>query len=228
MEVQPAALPIMPVSTASPSSSTTAPMPLSPQKSASTTPSDATTAPPSITTSPSTPNDPYPTWTFFPESATYTPPVYPTTSVGASPGSPLTIPSSPPRSPRSSPPPQTSNASGNGSKGQASSSTTSASTPSSTTASSSTPSTHHRILDHCFHVSIETRLQQAEAQYQASRQELAVEQQATNGVKQDDWRKRQRSLVDEAVVLGRKGSNLEAIVDGKQCFFLSFICNVQV
>ncbi|KAF9341019.1 hypothetical protein BGZ91_011358 [Linnemannia elongata] len=204
----------MPVSTSSPSSSTTAPMPLSPQKSASTTPSEATTASPSITTSPSTPNDPYPTWTFFPESATYTPPVYPTTSVGASPGSPLTIPSSPPRSPRSSPPPQTSNASGNGSKGQASSSTTSASTPSSTTASSSTPSTHHRILDHCFHVSIETRLQQAEAQYQASRQELAVEQQATNGVKQDDWRKRQRSLVDEAVVLGRKGSNLEAIVDG--------------
>ncbi|KAF9550117.1 hypothetical protein EC957_001603 [Mortierella hygrophila] len=212
MEVQPAALPIMPVSTSS--TSTTAAMPLSPQKSAPTTTSKATTASLPTTTSPSTTNDPYPTWTFFPDSATYTPPVYPTTSVGAAPSSPPTIPLSPPRSPRSPPPPQTSNASGNGRKGQASSSTTSASTPSSTTASSSTPSTHHRILDHCFHVSIETRLQQAEAQYQASRQELAVEQQATNGVKQDDWRKRQRSLVDEAVVLGRKGSNLEAIVDG--------------
>lgn len=191
-------------------------MPLSPQKSAPTTTSKTTTALPSTATSPSTTNDPYPTWTFFPDSATYTPPVYPTTSIGAAPGSPPTIPSSPPRSPRSSPPPpQTSNTSGNGGKGQTSSSTTSASTPSSTTASSSTPSTHHRILDHCFHVSIETRLQQAETQYQASRQELAVEQQVTNGVKQDDWRKRQRSLVDEAVVLGRKGSNLEAIVDGK-------------
>jgi len=34
-------------------------------------------------------------------------------------------------------------------------------------------------------------------------------------LKQDDWRRRQRSLVDEAVILGRKGSNVEAIVDGK-------------
>ncbi|KAF9920309.1 hypothetical protein FBU30_009890 [Linnemannia zychae] len=89
---------------------------------------------------------------------------------------------------------------------------------------SSTPSTHHRILDHCFHVSIETRLKQAEAQYLASIQEQAVEQQIKereelhqpplSALKQDDWRRRQRTLVDEAVVLGRKGSNVEAIVDG--------------
>lgn len=227
MEVQTAALPIMPVSTSTTSTTsttttTTAMSPPSPKNSPIVTKTTASTTTTTITTT-STTNDPFPTWTFFPDSATYTPPVYPTSSIGATPGSPPTIPSSPPRSPRSSPPPQTSNAPEKGSKGQASSaSATSASTPSSTTASSSTPSTHHRILDHCFHVSIETRLKQAEAQYQASRQEQAVEQ-ATNGAKQDDWRKRQRSLVDEAVVLGRKGSNVEAIVDGKQpFFFLSF------
>ncbi|KAI1318368.1 hypothetical protein EDD11_006706 [Mortierella claussenii] len=89
---------------------------------------------------------------------------------------------------------------------------------------SSTPSTHHRILDHCFHLSIETRLKQAEAQYLASIQEQAVEQQIEEQeerhqtpmsvLHQDVWRRRQRTLVDEAVVLGRKGSNVEAIVDG--------------
>ncbi|KAF8932390.1 hypothetical protein BGZ58_007088 [Dissophora ornata] len=89
---------------------------------------------------------------------------------------------------------------------------------------SSTPTTHHRILDHCFHVSIETRLKQAEAQYLASIQEQAVEQQIKeqerlhqapmSALHQDSWRRRQRTLVDEAVVLGRKGSNVEAIVDG--------------
>ncbi|KAG0280101.1 hypothetical protein BGZ96_001672 [Linnemannia gamsii] len=209
MEVQTAALPIMPVSTSTTSTTTTTAAMPTPSPKNSTTVTKTTTT---TTTTTSTTNDPFPTWTFFPDSATYTPPVYHTSS--ATPGSPPTTPSSPPRSPRSSPSPQTSNASEKGTKGQAtSSSTTSASTPSSTTASSSTPSTHHRILDHCFHVSIETRLKQAEAQYQASRQEQAVEQ-ATNGAKQDDWRKRQRSLVDEAVVLGRKGSNVEAIVDG--------------
>ncbi|KAG0326412.1 hypothetical protein BGZ99_009553 [Dissophora globulifera] len=76
-----------------------------------------------------------------------------------------------------------------------------------------------------------TRLKQAEAQYLASAQEQALEQQQHHvnsgagegeGTDQDhdqvqdydDWRRRQRSLVDEAVVLGRKGSNVEAIVDG--------------
>ncbi|KAF9180332.1 hypothetical protein BGZ50_006289 [Haplosporangium sp. Z 11] len=81
---------------------------------------------------------------------------------------------------------------------------------------SSTPSTHHRILDHCFHLSIETRLKQAEAQYLASTQEQIVEDQQSSmsALKHDDWRRRQRTLVDEALVLGRKGSNVEAIVDG--------------
>lgn len=41
-----------------------------------------------------------------------------------------------------------------------------------------------------------------------------------SALKQDDWRRRQRTLVDEAVVLGRKGSNVEAIVDGKLAFFV--------
>ncbi|KAG0310478.1 hypothetical protein BGZ97_012536 [Linnemannia gamsii] len=177
MEVQTAALPIMPVSTSPTSTTTTTaavPTP-SPKNSTTATKDMASTTTPTTTATSAT-NDPFPTWTFFPDSATYTPPVYPTSSVGAVPGSPPIIPSSPPRSPRSSPPPQTSNASDKDSKGQ-------------------------------------TRLKQAEAQYQASRQEQALEQ-ATNGAKQDDWRKRQRSLVDEAVVLGRKGSNVEAIVDG--------------
>jgi hypothetical protein len=77
-------------------------------------------------------------------------------------------------------------------------------------------------------VSIETRLKQAEAQYLASTQELALEQQRSKDGSQDhdqdqDWHKRQRSLVDEAVVLGRKGSNVEAIVDGEY-FFLCPCC----
>ncbi|KAF9087528.1 hypothetical protein BGX27_002912 [Mortierella sp. AM989] len=166
-------------------------------------------------------NDPNPSWTFYPPSATYIPPTTcPTTGI-ASPTSPS--PKSPPRSPRSSPPPaplssDTPNNHNNLNGGS--------------TSASSTPSTHHRILDHCFHLSIETRLKQAEAQYLASIQEQAVEQQikgwgeahsqnldqgTTLGQKpleQGDWQKRQRSLVDEAVVLGRKGSNVEAIVDG--------------
>lgn len=167
---------------------------------------------PAVSGASSTPvsaNDPNPSWTFYPPSATYIPPSVastpiPASSAGASSSSQAT-PSSPspngpssPRSPqhpssRSSPPPS-SNASG------------------------STPSTHHRILDHCFHLSIETRLKQAEAQYLASTQEQAVEQQQSP-LKQDDWRRRQRSLVDEAVILGRKGSNVEAIVDGKLITF---------
>lgn len=75
-------------------------------------------------------------------------------------------------------------------------------------------------------MSIETRLKQAEAQYLAAIQEQAIEQQLKeqeeqhqppmSALRQDDWRRRQRTLVDEAVVLGRKGSNVEAIVDGKQ------------
>ncbi|KAF9131848.1 hypothetical protein BGW39_001236 [Mortierella sp. 14UC] len=202
MEVQAAALPIMPVSTSS--------VPTPSQKNTATVRSTSPTATKATATAT---DDPFPTWTFFPDSAKYTPPVYAPTSVGATPGSPpATTPSSPPRSPRSSPPPQTSNGSGNTSKDKTSSSPTTSTTT--TTGASHVPSTHHRILDHCFYVSIDTRLKQAEAQYQASRQELAVEQQCANGAKKEDWRKRQRSLVDEAVVLGRKGSNVEAIVDG--------------
>ncbi|KAG0210203.1 hypothetical protein BGX28_009508 [Mortierella sp. GBA30] len=136
-------------------------------------------------------NDPHPSWTFFPPAATYIPhsSSYSTTA----------------SSNASSSPPLLSNHNTKSS--------------SNNTAPSSTPSTHHRILDHCFHLSIETRLKQAEAQYLASTQEQAVEQQelhpsAMSTLQQDDWRRRQRSLVDEAVVLGRKGSNVEAIVDG--------------
>ncbi|KAG0271533.1 hypothetical protein BGZ95_000644 [Linnemannia exigua] len=220
MEVQTAALPIMPVSTTTShhNTATTATTTTTTTATTATTTSPtaikATTAVPATTTSPT---DPFPTWTFFPESATYTPPVYvPAVAATAPDSSPAKTPSSPTRSPRSSPPPQTSF--GNtATKDKTSSTTTSSTTiPSTTTTTTAShvPSTHHRILDHCFYVSIETRLKQAEAQYQASRQELAVEQQTTNGVKQEDWRKRQRSLVDEAVVLGRKGSNVEAIVDG--------------
>ncbi|KAF9965859.1 hypothetical protein BGZ70_003936 [Mortierella alpina] len=163
-------------------------------------------------------NDPNPSWTFFPACATYIPPVPSATpSTATDPVSPAASasPASPSRSLRSSPPPASQTystsdgtSSGSGVGGPASS-------------SSSTPTTHHRILDHCFHLSIETRLKQAEAQYQASTQELAVEQQlikegndAASSLKQDDWQRRQRSLVDEAVDLGRKGSNVEAIVDG--------------
>ncbi|KAI8355814.1 hypothetical protein B0O80DRAFT_32515 [Mortierella sp. GBAus27b] len=130
-------------------------------------------------------HDPHPTWTFFPPSATY----IATTTHSISPASSPTL-----------------------------SSNTSLSSRRTSLPESSTPSTHHRILDHCFHLSIETRLKQAEAQYLASTQEQAVEQQIKDqpisALKQDDWRRRQRTLVDEAVVLGRKGSNVEAIVDG--------------
>ncbi|KAF9920767.1 hypothetical protein FBU30_009293 [Linnemannia zychae] len=203
MEIQAAALPIMPVST----SATTSLQKTTPDPPTSTTTKPATTSNATSTVTHLTDtimNDPYSSWIFFPEFATYTPPVY-HPSTGATPSSPPATPSSPPRSPRSSPPPPSSQ-----SKSQSSSSTTA----STTTAPSSAPSTHHRILDHCFYVSIDTRLKQAEAQYQAARQEQAAEQQASNGVKHEDWRKRQKSLVDEAVVLSRKGSNVEAIVDG--------------
>ncbi|KAG0320652.1 hypothetical protein BG000_003483, partial [Podila horticola] len=168
--------------------------------------------PAAVSTGPSTPtvtpaDDPNPSWTFYPPSATYIPPSVASTpapsastaasSAQATPSSPSSSsngPPSPARSPqhpssRSSPPPSSSSSN-----------------------AGSTPSTHHRILDHCFHLSIETRLKQAEAQYLASTQEQALEQQQSP-LKQDDWRRRQRSLVDEAVILGRKGSNVEAIVD---------------
>ncbi|KAF8923323.1 hypothetical protein EDD21DRAFT_391725 [Dissophora ornata] len=204
MEVQAAAL-IMPSASASPSSPVHQSKAPSPQPSSLSQHPDTTSS--SLSISPE--NDPNPSWTFFPPSATYIPPCSATaTSTGAAspPGS--NSPSSPSLgSPRSSPPPSSCNS-----------------------GSSTTPSTHHRILDHCFHLSIETRLKQAEAQYLASTQELAVEQQQqqikdeqgqsqanrhSEDQRQDDsWRKRQRSLVDEAVVLGRKGSNVEAIVDG--------------
>ncbi|CAO3571126.1 unnamed protein product [Mortierella alpina] len=46
------------------------------------------------------------------------------------------------------------------------------------------------------------------------REQQEQHQPPISALKQDDWRRRQRSLVDEAVVLGRKGSNVEAIVDG--------------
>ncbi|KAG0203687.1 hypothetical protein BGX28_004096 [Mortierella sp. GBA30] len=168
-------------------------------------------------------NDPNPSWTFFPPSATYIPPTSSaansTAAASTSPAASAS-PASPVGSPRSSPAPttcaddQSSNSNINGTGG-----------PGSSAASSSTPTTHHRILDHCFHLSIETRLKQAEAQYQASTHEQAVELQqirdqdqgennAASTSKQDDWQRRQRSLVDEAAVLGRKGSNVEAIVDG--------------
>ncbi|KAG0014654.1 hypothetical protein BGZ81_000344 [Podila clonocystis] len=149
-------------------------------------------------------NDPHPSWAFFPASATY----IPQTSYNTSPSSPTqTSPPSPPLSSR----PSSAVPKGNN-------------TNSDNNIPSSTPSTHHRILDHCFHLSIETRLKQAETQYLAAIQEQAIEQQLREQeeqhqppmsvLKQDDWRRRQRTLVDEAVVLGRKGSNVEAIVDG--------------
>ncbi|KAG0333317.1 hypothetical protein BG000_009267 [Podila horticola] len=148
-------------------------------------------------------NDPHPSWAFFPASATY----IPQTSYNTSPSSPTqTSPPSPPLASRPSP---------SASKGN---------NINNNNIPSSTPSTHHRILDHCFHLSIETRLKQAEAQYLAAIQEQAIEQQLKeqeeqhqppmSALRQDDWRRRQRTLVDEAVVLGRKGSNVEAIVDG--------------
>ncbi|KAF9365750.1 hypothetical protein BGX34_008483 [Mortierella sp. NVP85] len=146
-------------------------------------------------------NDPHPSWTFFPPSATY----IPSTAQSTSPASSPTSSPSPLR--RTSLP----------DSGSINSLRNNVSNKDAVP--SSTPSTHHRILDHCFHLSIETRLKQAEAQYLASTQEQAVEQQdghqaPMSALKQDDWRRRQRTLVDEAVVLGRKGSNVEAIVDG--------------
>ncbi|KAF9906688.1 hypothetical protein EC991_000350 [Linnemannia zychae] len=175
--------------------------------SASKTTTPSSPSPISPLTSSSTPsilaeNDPHPSWTFFHPSATYIP---------QTPNSPPSPSSTAATSPRSSP-----TLSPNLHRQQPSSNNKNI--------PSSTPSTHHRILDHCFHVSIETRLKQAEAQYLASTQEQAVEQQIKerealhqppmSALKQDDWRRRQRTLVDEAVVLGRKGSNVEAIVDG--------------
>ncbi|KAG0059027.1 hypothetical protein BGZ89_000762 [Linnemannia elongata] len=170
--------------------------------------------------SPSTPailseSDPHPSWTFFHPSATYIPhaPYSPPSPLLSSASTTATSPrSSPTLSPnlhrQQQPSTPINNHNNNNNKN----------------IPSSTPSTHHRILDHCFHVSIETRLKQAEAQYLASTQEQAVEQQIKereelhqppmSALKQDDWRRRQRTLVDEAVVLGRKGSNVEAIVDG--------------
>ncbi|KAF9406569.1 hypothetical protein BGZ76_006311, partial [Entomortierella beljakovae] len=162
-------------------------------------------------------NDPYPSWTFFPPTATYIPP---TSTDNISPISSPTatqVPSSPPTPRHSSPPlaPNTINTHRNHNIVNSANNKNNIPT--------STPSTHHRILDHCFHLSIETRLKQAEAQYLASIQEQAVEQQIKEheehnktpvpALNQDDWRRRQRTLVDEAVVLGRKGSNVEAIVD---------------
>ncbi|KAI8358201.1 hypothetical protein B0O80DRAFT_276101 [Mortierella sp. GBAus27b] len=209
MEVQAAAVIVPSASTSTASSTAASPTlstlmsstPFSPAESSISDKSWSVTAiAPTITPE----NDPNPSWTFFPPSATYIPPS--STCVSAtSVTSPTSVsPSSPPRSPRSSPSPASTNPS-NG-NAQINGSTTSA----------STPTTHHRILDHCFHVSIETRLKQAEAQYLASTQEQAVEQQLNDGNqdRDQDWHKRQRSLVDEAVVLGRKGSNVEAIVDG--------------
>ncbi|KAF9895760.1 hypothetical protein BX616_008894, partial [Lobosporangium transversale] len=157
-------------------------------------------------------NDPNPSWTFYPSAATY---ISSNTSAASDAGSasPLepTLPSSPSRSPRSSSPPLSNSSDSNHTQLNGTS-------PS----ASSTPTTHHRILDHCFHLSIETRLKQAEAQYLASTQEQAVEDHGSEGSEEqrsvgqsqpDDWRRRQQVLVDEAVVLGRKGSNVEAIVD---------------
>ncbi|KAF9399523.1 hypothetical protein BGX21_006119 [Mortierella sp. AD011] len=209
MEVHTASLGIIPSTSTSDSIS-------SPVHTATHSQSDVQSWNTSTTSAVAPENDPNPSWTFYPPSATYIPPTTCSTSAAeacpTSPKSPL--PTSPSRSPRSSPPPSSSNTQSNVSGGSNS--------------ASSTPSTHHRILDHCFHLSIETRLKQAEAQYLASIQEQAVEQQI-NGqshdhdqesnlghkpLEQGDWHKRQRSLVDEAVVLGRKGSNVEAIVEG--------------
>ncbi|KAG0273059.1 hypothetical protein BGZ95_011133 [Linnemannia exigua] len=151
-------------------------------------------------------NDPHPSWTFFHPSATYIPhaPYSPPPTSTTTTISPRSSPTLSPNLHRQQPPSSNNNNNKN--------------------IPSSTPSTHHRILDHCFHVSIETRLKQAEAQYLAFSQEQAVEQHIKqreelhqppmSALKQDDWRRRQRTLVDEAVVLGRKGSNVEAIVDG--------------
>ncbi|KAF8963056.1 hypothetical protein BGZ46_001059 [Entomortierella lignicola] len=202
MEVHTAALTMPSTSTSSVSTSTT-PTPSSPIHTADTSKADTMTWKTSTTPGVTPENDPNPSWIFYPPSATYIPPATCSTTNPTSPTSPR--PASPSRSPRSSPPPPSlSPNSQNNVTGVSSS-------------ASSTPSTHHRILDHCFHLSIETRLKQAEAQYLASIQEQAVEQQTENWGQdkdQDDWQKRQRSLVDEAVVLGRKGSNVEAIVDG--------------
>ncbi|KAF9348628.1 hypothetical protein BGX26_012974 [Mortierella sp. AD094] len=225
MEVHAATLSIMPsTSTSSVSTSSAVPTSLSPVHTATPSQSDVQSWSTSTTPAVTPENDPNPSWTFYPPSATYIPPTTCSTSTTAtSPTSPKSpLPTSPSRSPRSSPPPASSDTpnSQNNLIGGSSS-------------ASSTPSTHHRILDHCFHLSIETRLKQAEAQYLASIQEQAVEQQQINGwgqgqshdcdqgsnmghepLEQGDWQKRQRSLVDEAVVLGRKGSNVEAIVEG--------------
>ncbi|KAF9205430.1 hypothetical protein BGZ49_004025 [Haplosporangium sp. Z 27] len=156
-------------------------------------------------------NDPYPSWTFFPPTATYIPPSNDNTSPLPSPTATV-APSSPPHR-RTSPPPT--NVATNSLRNL---------NINLNNIPSTTPSTHHRILDHCFHLSIETRLKQAEAQYLASIQEQEVEQQVKeqeerhqapmSALHRDDWRRRQKTLVDEAVVLGRKGSNVEAIVDG--------------
>ncbi|KAG0285671.1 hypothetical protein BGZ96_010123 [Linnemannia gamsii] len=180
-------------------------------KSASPSPSPSSSSP-SSTPAILPENDPHPSWTFFHPSATYIP------HASYSPPSPsLSSASATATSPRSSP-----TLSPNLHRQQPSAPINS--NNNNKNIPSSTPSTHHRILDHCFHVSIETRLKQAEAQYLAFTQEQAVEQQIKereelhqppmSALKQDTWRRRQRTLVDEAVVLGRKGSNVEAIVDG--------------
>ncbi|KAI1317728.1 hypothetical protein EDD11_007902 [Mortierella claussenii] len=230
MEVQAAAL-IMPSASTSSSSSAAA------AASTTTHPLKAWNTPSSVTAAElsaiAPENDPNPTWTFYPPSATYIPPSSAATSATithpTSPGGPTQVfdaPSSPAsRSPRSSPPPSSSDGASSNHHPNAGNSSAASVATTSTASLSSTPSTHHRILDHCFHVSIETRLQQAETQYLASIQEQALEQQQyqdqsssietqSGQGQQDDWRKRQQSLVDEAVVLGRKGSNVEAIVDG--------------
>ncbi|KAG9069026.1 hypothetical protein KI688_009916 [Linnemannia hyalina] len=181
-----------------------------PSASKSASPSPSTSSTPAILPE----YDPHPSWTFFHPSATYIP------HTPCSPPSPLlSSASTAATSPRSSP-----TLSPNLHRQQQSSTPINNNSNNNKNIPSSTPSTHHRILDHCFHVSIETRLKQAEAQYLASTQEQAVEQQIKkleelhqppmSALKQDDWRRRQRTLVDEAVVLGRKGSNVEAIVDG--------------
>ncbi|KAF9104886.1 hypothetical protein BGX29_001086 [Mortierella sp. GBA35] len=182
-------------------------------KTSSNSPSLSPSPSPSISSTPVIlpENDPHPSWTFFHPSATYIPhtpysPPSPTPATKAS-ISPRSSPTLTPNLHRQQPNASATNNNANNKN-----------------LPSSTPSTHHRILDHCFHVSIETRLKQAETQYLASTQEQAVEQQIKerealhqppmSALKQDDWRRRQRTLVDEAVVLGRKGSNVEAIVDG--------------
>ncbi|GJJ75545.1 hypothetical protein EMPS_07903 [Entomortierella parvispora] len=204
MEVQAASAPMMAISS-SPSSSS----------SLKTKASSSHNKALAITTSPKAinpENDPNPSWTFFPPSATYIP-----HSPYLSSSSPTGVQIPSPASGASPSVAPSINNNNNGSRIQSNNNA-------GNNLPSSTPSTHHRILDHCFHLSIETRLKQAEAQYLASTQEQAVEQQIQeqqalhqppmSAFKQDDWRRRQRSLVDEAVVLGRKGSNVEAIVDG--------------